>query len=70
MIWTAARQPHEEMRLECDQLAAEYAVWIPDTASHALVYLNDEERHGVPFPHGIDDTIRQAIRLAQPEESP
>ena len=43
---------------------AKYNAWIPDTPSHALVYLADEAVHGVPFPHGIEQTIEQALGAA------
>jgi hypothetical protein len=48
---------------------AKYQAWIPDAPARALVYLNDEERHGVAFPRGIEDTIAQVLRLpASPAE--
>ena len=31
---------------------AKFKTWIPDHPERALVYLGDEERHGVPFPRG------------------
>jgi hypothetical protein len=40
---------------------AKYSAWIPDTPAHALVYLADEESHGVPFPTGLEHTIEQAL---------
>jgi hypothetical protein len=43
---------------------AKYATWIPETPSHALVYLGDEEGHGVPFPTGIQSTIEDALGIA------
>src|SRR5712691_2980458 len=43
---------------------AKYSAWIPDTPAHALVYLADEEAHGVPFPSGIERTIEQALGVA------
>lgn len=34
---------------------AKYRIWIPDHPEHALVYLADEERHGIGFPkHGAE----------------
>ena len=40
---------------------AKYKMWMPDNKSHTLVYLNDEEQHGVGFPKGIEDVIKEAI---------
>ena len=40
---------------------AKYSAWIPETPAHALVYLADEESHGVPFPSGLERTIEQAL---------
>lgn len=51
----AELEPHLLMWL------AKYAVWIPDKPTHALVYLADEESHGVPFPKGIEHTIEEAL---------
>lgn len=31
---------------------AKYEQWIPTSPDHCLVYLADEESHGVGFPHG------------------
>ena len=43
---------------------AKYLVWIPDAPEHALVYLGGEERHGVPFPTGVERTIERTLGLA------
>jgi hypothetical protein len=40
---------------------AKYEVWIPGQPEHALVYLQDEQRHGVGFPHGLDETLNSVI---------
>ena len=40
---------------------AKYKAWIPDRPVHALVYLADEERHGVGFPEGIEETIERVL---------
>jgi hypothetical protein len=40
---------------------AKYETWIPDTSDHALVYLADEDEHGVGFPSGIDEVVRKAL---------
>ena len=53
----SALEPHLLMWL------AKYSAWIPDAPSNALVYLNDEEAHGVRFPTGIEDTIRAVLGL-------
>lgn len=42
---------------------AKYKMWIPDRPEHALVYLADEERHGVPFPTGIEATLAEVLAL-------
>ena len=34
-----------------------YNAWIPNHPEHALVYLADEERHGIIFPPGFDQLI-------------
>src|SRR5262249_59599334 len=47
---------------------AKYTYWIPNQPKHALVYLHDEERHGVPFPNrqddkpGLDELVKRAQR--------
>lgn len=40
---------------------AKYETWIPGAPEHALVYLADEERHGVGFPSGIDGLVAKAL---------
>ncbi len=40
---------------------AKYETWIPETPQHALVYLADEEKHGIGFPSGIDEVVRKAL---------
>ncbi len=40
---------------------AKYETWIPDVPEHALVYLADEEEHGIGFPSGIDEVVRKAL---------
>lgn len=48
---------------------AKYEYWMPDTR-HALVYLADEEDHGVPFPYGIEGVVEEVlIELGQPTVS-
>jgi hypothetical protein len=53
----AKLEPHPLMWL------AKYAVWIPDSPAHALVYLSDEENHGVPFPKGIERAIEESLGI-------
>ncbi len=38
---------------------AKYEFWIPDHPERALVYLADEEKHGVGFPSGIEDLVME-----------
>jgi hypothetical protein len=38
-----------------------YNAWIPNQPKHALVYLADEEEHGIGFPTGFDDLIADVI---------
>ena len=40
---------------------AKYETWIPDKPEHALIYLDDEEKHGIGFPKGIDDQIERVL---------
>jgi hypothetical protein len=40
---------------------AKYDAWIPNRPQHALVYLADEEEHGLGFPHGIDSAVEVVI---------
>jgi len=40
---------------------AKYEAWIPNHEEHALVYLADEERHGVGFPQGLDKIVDNAF---------
>jgi len=40
---------------------AKYRIWIPEHPERALVYLDDEKRHGLGFPHG--GTALVAARL-------
>ncbi len=52
---------------------AKYEAWIPANRSHALVYMADEEQHGVGFPRGIerlvDDVIRELGGSVPPEDA-
>lgn len=40
---------------------AKYETWIPDTPEHSLVYLADEEEHGIAFPSGIDEVVNKTL---------
>ena len=40
---------------------AKYQGWMPDHPEHALVYLDDEKKHGVKFPDRLDATVRELI---------
>jgi hypothetical protein len=40
---------------------AKYEAWLPDQPEHALVYLEDEERHGVGFPRGLDEAVADLV---------
>jgi hypothetical protein len=40
---------------------AKYEAWIPNDPHHALVYLADEQEHGLGFPKSIDTTIAQLL---------
>ena len=55
------RQLHKHLLL----WIAKYEVWIPDEPHDALVYLADEERHGIGFPQGIEDVVRATITAYQ-----
>jgi hypothetical protein len=41
---------------------AKYDAWIPNRPDHALVYLADEEKHGLGFPKGIDEAISEVLQ--------
>lgn len=43
---------------------AKYEGWIPNRPDHALVYLADEEQHGLGFPRGVDEAV-DAVLAAQ-----
>lgn len=40
---------------------AKYAAWIPEYPEHALVYLADEEKHGLGFPPGLDQAVAEVL---------
>lgn len=45
---------------------AKYHSWIPDHPEHALVYLDDEKRHGLGFPPGVDTLVASLLGLEPP----
>jgi hypothetical protein len=40
---------------------AKYESWLPNRPDHALVYLDDEKRHGLGFPAGLDRTLEAVL---------
>jgi hypothetical protein len=40
---------------------AKYQAWLPKHPQHALVYLEDEQRHGVGFPSGLDEAVADLV---------
>lgn len=38
---------------------AKYEFWIPNKPEHAIVYMTDEEGHGISFPKGIEALIAE-----------
>lgn len=40
---------------------AKYEAWIPDHPEHALVYMADENEHGLGFPNEVDDLVDEAV---------
>jgi hypothetical protein len=36
---------------------AKFEYWIPDKPERALVFMADENEHGIGFPLGIDDLV-------------
>jgi hypothetical protein len=49
---------------------AKYEAWIPAQPKHALVYLADEERHGVGFPTALDGTVDRILGSAARPRKP
>jgi hypothetical protein len=41
---------------------AHFMAWIPESPSHSLVYLPDDERHGAGFPSGIEDDVLKLLK--------
>ena len=40
---------------------AKHAAWLPGRPDHALVYLVDEEKHGLGFPRGLDEAVEEVV---------
>lgn len=60
---------HAELAVRLNLLAshlmlwhAKFEAWIPNSIKHALVYMADEENHGLGFPKGVDDLVACALR--------
>jgi hypothetical protein len=46
---------------------AKYDAWMGD-ARHNVIYLDDEEKHGLKFPRGIDHVVDQLLRGRPPRD--
>ena len=64
------RQDHREVRLakllndlDCHLTLwlAKHDGWLPGRPDHALVYLVDEEKHGLGFPRGPDQAVEEVV---------
>lgn len=49
------------LQLHLNQWHDKYDAWIPGDPKRSLVYLADEEAHGVGFPPGLEDLVREVI---------
>lgn len=49
------------LKLHLNQWHDKYDAWIPNDPKRSLVYLADEEAHGVGFPPGLEEAVRNAI---------
>jgi hypothetical protein len=49
---------------------AKYEAWIPGHPRHALVYLADEEQHGIGFPGGLDQVVDEVLRELDARAAP
>lgn len=45
---------------------AKYEAWIPGHPEHALVYVADEQQHGVGFPTDLDVLVRGQVQKLRP----
>lgn len=55
----------QQLELHLILWRAKYQVWIPGKPEHTLVFLADEESHGIGFPKGIESYVDQAIKDLQ-----
>ncbi|MBW8014838.1 MAG: hypothetical protein FVQ82_01505 [Planctomycetes bacterium] len=51
----------KQMEHHLDLWLSKYHVWIEGHENHALVYMDDEHKHGIGFPKGINEIIDLAI---------
>lgn len=60
---TFAKLATELVKLESHLVLwiAKYQAWIPGRPEHALVYMADEDSHGLGFPTGIDMLVEEAV---------
>jgi hypothetical protein len=49
---------------------AKYEAWLPGRPEHALVYLDDEKRHGLGFPQTVERDVRAVIALESGRRTP
>lgn len=49
-----------QLELHLNLWRDKYTVWMKNE-KHCVVYLDDEERHGVSFPKGIEDLVDEAL---------
>jgi len=59
----------QELANELSILAGHLMLWhakfnslIPNDPKHALIYMDDEKEHGLPFPRSVDDLVFSALR--------
>jgi hypothetical protein len=50
-----------QLELHLNLWRDKYTVWM-NNEKHCVVYLDDEERHGVSFPKGIEDLVDEALK--------
>jgi hypothetical protein len=49
------------LQLHLNQWHDKYDAWIPGDPKRSLVYLADEEAHGVGFPPGLEEVLREVV---------
>jgi hypothetical protein len=64
----SAQGPRQQLAQKLNLLAghlvlwhAKYEIWIPDRPEHALVYLADEQKHGLGFPEDLERTVHSVL---------